>query len=119
MPRLNSALIAGAVVLFQVLPAQAINKNDVSKTHELVNSNGKTVASEVVEHRTNDVLKTHQLVNSNGKTVASEIVSPTPTHTKIHSVRQRHNIRSAGRYDTMVHAIHQAARRPEYAYRSH
>jgi len=91
MPKLNLTSIAALVIIVQTaLPVQA-TKNDVSKTHELLNSKGRVVASEVTTHP-----------------------APRP---KAYATAQR-RIRSSGRRDTMVQAIHQAARRPEYAYRS-
>jgi len=91
MPRLNFTFIAGlALILQSALPVQAV-KNDVSKTHQLLDSKGKAVATEVTAH-------------------------PTTHATSRATTRRR--IRSTGRRDTMVQAIHQAARKPEYAYRN-
>ena len=84
MPKLNPTFIAGlALILQSGLPAQAV-KNDVSKTHQLVDSKGKAVATEVT-------------------------AAPT-THAASHATTHR-RVRVSTRRDTMVQAIHQAARK--------
>jgi hypothetical protein len=58
----------------------------------------------------NNVSMTHQLLDSKGHVVGTEVRGRPKAHTRV---------RSASRRSAMVQAIHEAARRPEYVYRTY
>jgi hypothetical protein len=58
-------------------------------------------------------LKTNQLLDSKGHVFAKETVKETKAHTY-----SRRRVRSTYSRSNMVQTIHQAARRPGYAYRT-
>jgi hypothetical protein len=58
----------------------------------------------------NDVSVTHKLLDSKGRVVGTEVRSQPKAHPRV---------RSASRRSTMIQAIHEAARRPEYVYRTY
>lgn len=84
MPKLNPTYFAGLALFLQTLLPAAAVKNDVSKTHQLLDSKGKAVATEVAPHAT--------------------------ARTTTRAVTQRRT-RSNSRRSTMIQAIHQAARK--------
>jgi hypothetical protein len=84
MPKLNPTYWTALVLLLQTaLPVEAV-KNDVSKTHQLLDSKGRAVASEVT----------------------SQPATRTPAR-----VTTRRRFQSNSRRSTMIQAIHQAARK--------
>ena len=54
---------------------------------------------------------THQLIDSKGHNFATEVKSRPKAHSR--------RVRSVSRRSTMIQAIHEAARRPEYVSRSY